>query len=79
MIVVMKREAGDNEVGAVISRIEEGGLKPHLSRGVERTIIGVLGEVATKPVLREALERMPGVAEVVVISKPYKLSGREFQ
>ncbi|MFH1483855.1 MAG: 3-deoxy-7-phosphoheptulonate synthase [Chloroflexota bacterium] len=79
MIVVMKRDAGEKEIAAVVARVEEAGMKPHLSRGVERTIIGVLGDVATKPILREAVERMPGVAEVVPISKPYKLSSREFQ
>lgn len=79
MIVVMRRDVGEKEIAAVIARVEGAGMKPHLSRGVERTIIGVLGDVATKPLLRETLERVPGVAEVVVISKPYKLSGREFQ
>jgi 3-deoxy-7-phosphoheptulonate synthase len=79
MIVVMRRDAGEKEIADVLARVEEAGLKPHLSRGVERTIIGVLGDVATKPLLKEALERVAGVAEVVLISKPYKLSAREFQ
>jgi 3-deoxy-7-phosphoheptulonate synthase len=47
-----------------------------LSGGVERTIVGVVGKIY--PELKDELERLPGVAEVIRISKPYKLSSREF-
>ena len=76
MIVVMKPESGDKEIAEVIERIQDAGLKEHLSQGVERTIIGVLGQ--TFPELRDMLERLPGVDEVILVSKPYKLSSREF-
>ena len=79
MIVIMKAEATEGQIEGVLSRIEHEGLKGHLSRGVERTVIGVVGEVATKPQLKEWLERLPGVDDVVPISKPYKLASREFQ
>jgi 3-deoxy-7-phosphoheptulonate synthase len=46
---------------------------------VERKVIGVVGVVQILPDLREVLELMPGVEEVVPISRPYKLSSREFQ
>jgi 3-deoxy-7-phosphoheptulonate synthase len=79
MIVIMGAEATDDQIQGVLSRIEGEGLKGHLSQGVQRTIIGVVGEVATKPQLMEWLERLPGVEDVVPISKQYKLSSREFQ
>lgn len=79
MIVVMKIGASEKEISGIVSRIEEAGFRAHLSTGVERTIIGVIGEAATKPQLMEMLERMPGVEDVVPISKPFKLASRDFQ
>src|SRR3990172_7893009 len=79
MIVVMKREAGEREIAQVLARVQAAGLQGHISRGMERTIIGVVGEVSTKPQLQETLERLEGVEEIIPISKPYKLSSREFQ
>jgi len=79
MIVVMKKDCGENEIANVLSRISDAGLKGHLSQGIERTVIGVVGVAPVFPDLREMLELMPGVEEVVPITKPYKLSSREFQ
>jgi 3-deoxy-7-phosphoheptulonate synthase len=76
MIVVMKTGCKQEEIGGVVKRIEELGLKEHISQGVEHTIIGVLGQ--TFPELQDALELLPGVEEVIPISKPYKLASREF-
>ena len=76
MIVVMKSDASDKEVTGVVKRIETAGLKVNLSQGVERTIVGVVGQ--TFPELRDTLELLPGVDEVILVSKPYKLSSREF-
>jgi 3-deoxy-7-phosphoheptulonate synthase len=72
----MRVGATDKQVDAVMQRIRAAGLKEHLSHGVERTIIGVLGQ--TFPELKDMLELMPGVGEVIPVSKPYKLSSREF-
>lgn len=77
MIVVMRKDSKREELEGVQKRIERHGLKVHLSEGVERTVIGVLGQ--TFPELKDELESMPGVLEVVPISKPYKLSSREFK
>ncbi len=77
MIVVMKVGSGEPAVESVLSRLAELGLKGHLSEGVERRVIGVVGNVF--PELQEMLEAMDGVDEVFRVSKPYKLSGREFQ
>ncbi len=77
MIVVMKVDSGEKEIDEILKRLTEHGLAGHLSKGVERTVIGVVGQ--TYPELRDMLELLPGVEEVIPITKPYKLSGREFQ
>lgn len=76
MIVVMRSGSTAGELAAVRQHIEQHGLQAHLSEGVERTIIGVVGRIP--PELQEEIEVLPGVAEVVRISKPYKLAGRDF-
>jgi len=79
MIVVMRKDSGEKETAEVIKRLEDAGLTAHLSTGVERTVIGVLGVSPAVADVRDMLELLPGVEEVVPISKPYKLSSREFQ
>jgi 3-deoxy-D-arabinoheptulosonate-7-phosphate synthase (EC 2.5.1.54) len=76
MIVVMKTSSSRDEISEVIERIEESGLKAHISQGIEHTIIGVLGQ--TFPELQDMLQLLPGVEEVIPISRPYKLASREF-
>jgi 3-deoxy-7-phosphoheptulonate synthase len=79
MIVVMKAGSQDREIDVVMERLHFLGLQGHLSKGVERTVIGVVGVTSSMSDLRERLELVPGVAEVVPISKPFKLSSREFE
>ena len=79
MIVVMRKDSGEKETAEVIKRLEDAGLTAHLSTGVERTVIGVVGVSPVVADVRDMLELLPGVEEVVPISKPYKLSSREFQ
>jgi 3-deoxy-7-phosphoheptulonate synthase len=76
MIVVMKVGSSDKEIAGVVKRIESAGLKTHLSQGVERSVVGVVGQIF--PELEDMLEMLPGVDEVIRVSKPYKLSSREF-
>jgi 3-deoxy-7-phosphoheptulonate synthase len=76
MIVVMKTGSSQDEIRRVVDRIEVGGLKAHVSQGIEHTVVGVLGQ--TFPELRDALELLPGVEQVIPVSKPYKLASREF-
>jgi 3-deoxy-7-phosphoheptulonate synthase len=76
MIVVMKVGSSDKEIDGVVKRIQSAGLKTHVSQGVERTIIGVVGQIF--PELQDMLEMLHGVDEVIRVSKPYKLSSREF-
>jgi len=76
MFVAMERGSTPAQVAAVQQHITERGLEAHVNIGVERTVIGVLGQ--TYPGLRDELEMLPGVTEVVPISRPYKLASREF-
>jgi 3-deoxy-7-phosphoheptulonate synthase len=76
MIVVMKTGSSQDEIRRVVNRIEVGGLKAHISQGIEYTVVGVLGQAF--PELRDALELLPGVDQVIPVSKPYKLASREF-
>ena len=76
MIVVMVHHSAHENVESVVSHIRERGLSAQLNEGVERTIIGALGEVYEE--LQDELTIMPGVIEVFRISKPYKLASREF-
>ena len=77
MIVVMRKDSTEEQLEGVRKRIEGHGLTAHLSEGVERTVVGVLGQTYRE--LKDELEVLPGVMEVVIISKPYKLSSREFK
>ncbi len=78
MIVVMSNEATADEVASVVERIQEAGLTAHLSQGLERSIIGVIGHGGDVRMVVEAVESMPGVDSLVPVTKPYKLSAREF-
>jgi 3-deoxy-7-phosphoheptulonate synthase len=75
MIVVMKTGATEDQILAIRKRIRDMGFKDHLSRGAERTVIGVLG--AVYPELVDEFGVLDGVDSVVRISKPYKLASRE--
>lgn len=78
MLVVMKPDATDEEVKGVLARLKDANLEGHLSPGEERVVIGAVG-VISDPDIRPAVGRMSGVEEVIAISRPYKLTGREFQ
>lgn len=76
MIVVMKAGATEEEVLAVSKRIEEMGYKAHTISGVERKVIGAVGDERGKAQL-QSLESMAGVESVLPILKPYKLASRQ--
>jgi len=78
VIVVMGPGHTRPQIDAVVAKIEEAGLRGQISEGVERTVIGVVGDSHTKELLRDRLEAMPGVESVVRILQPYKLVSREF-
>ena len=77
MIIVLRPTATKKEIDHIVEKIHSLGLKTMISRGVERTIIGVIGE---EDILRiQPLEVFPGVEKVMPILKPYKLVSRDFQ
>lgn len=75
MVVVMRPGALPEQVDAVVARVEQAGGSAFVSRGVQRTIVGLVGDVVAFGGLN--LRAMPGVGEVVRVSKPYKLVSRE--
>ncbi len=77
MIIVMKSHATDADIDFVLERVKKIGLTPHLSRGVERTIIGVIGD--ERLINREQLSLLPEVENVIPVLKPYKRASRDFK
>ena len=77
MIIVLKPDATEAMIEHVMDRVRELGLTPHLSKGQERTIIGVIGD--DRILANQPLRAIAGVEDVVVILAPWKLAGREFK
>ena len=75
MLVVMKAQATRNEIQAVCEHIEQLGFRPHPLPGAQRTAIGITGNQGE--VDRGNLEALSGVAEVIRVSKAYKLASRD--
>jgi 3-deoxy-7-phosphoheptulonate synthase len=77
MIIVLKPDATEAQVNHIIEKVTKLGLTPHVSKGTERTIIGVIGP---EDVLRMTpLEVFPGVEKVMQVLAPYRLVSREFK
>ncbi len=77
MIIVLKPLATKEQVKHIVDKIKKMGLKPWVSRGAERTIVGVIG--AEDAIRLEPLEVFPGVEKVMPILKPYKLVSSDFK
>jgi 3-deoxy-7-phosphoheptulonate synthase len=75
MLVVMKAQATPEEIQAVCEQIEQMGLRPHPLPGAQRTAIGITGNQGELD--RGNLESLSGVAEVIRVSKAYKLASRD--
>ncbi len=75
MVIVMQDHARLEEVEEAIHQVKAMGYGVNVSRGDERTVIGILGD--ERPLDWEHLELLPGVERVVRILKPYKLASRE--
>jgi 3-deoxy-7-phosphoheptulonate synthase len=76
MIIVMKHNATAEEIAGIIQHVESLGFRAHLSRGEERTIIGVIGD--ERPIEPEHFELFAGVERAVRILHPFKLASRDF-
>ncbi len=77
MIIVLKPDATQEQINHLVDKVQRLGLTPHISKGTERTIIGVIGP---EDVLRVTpIEAFEGVEKVMPVLSPYKLVSREFK
>jgi 3-deoxy-7-phosphoheptulonate synthase len=77
MLIVMKADATDGQVEAVVRVVEELGFRAHPMRGASRTAIGITGNQGAVDPSR--FENLPGVSEAIRVSKPYKLVTLDLQ
>ena len=77
MLIVMKSGANEAQADEVVRTIRELGFQPHVMPGVVRTAIGVTGNQS--PIDPARFETLPGVSEVIRVSKPYKLVTLDFR
>src|SRR5512142_2951639 len=75
MLVVMRAQATEEQVRAVCEKVESLGYRAHAIPGAQRTAIGITGNKGV--VEAPTLEEMPGVQEVIRVSRPYKLVSRD--
>lgn len=79
-IIVLRTDVSDEQIEKIVKKLEAKGLKPHVSKGTERTIIGVIGDTSKVTEDEEnSMRAIPGVEDVVRILKPYKLASRDFK
>ncbi len=79
-IIVLNRTASDGDIKRILKKLENRGLKATISKGTERTVIGVIGDTSKITEEEEnSVRAMRGVEEVMRILKPYKLASREFK
>jgi len=76
MIAILSNSAGEEKIQEVVRAIEKRGLQAHVSRGTDRTVVGIIGKA--EPTLAEQMRQMSGVENVIKISKSYKLASRDF-
>src|SRR5438045_9023432 len=75
MLVVMQSQATPDQISQVVATIRDMNLNPHPMPGATRTAIGITGNIgAVDP---RTLEVLPGVMELIRVTKPYKLASRE--
>src|ERR1700677_1743524 len=75
MLIVMNAQATPADIERVCKKIEALGFRPHAMPGAQKTAIGITGNPG--PVNPSEFEDLPGVAEAIRVSKPYKLVSRE--
>ena len=77
MLIVMRPDASESDVKRVIEAVDEMGLRGHELRGETRTAVGVTGNKGSLDPAR--FENLPGVAEAIRVTKPYKLISKDFR
>lgn len=75
MIIVLNNEATEAQLDAVVKKIEGAGLKTNISRGIERTVVGAIGD--ERQLTAEMFTSLPGVESAMHIAKQYKIVSRE--
>src|SRR5579863_1701934 len=75
MLIVMRPQATEEDIRGVCRKIESMGFRPHPMPGAQRTAIGITGNPG--PLEPAEFETLPGVADAIPVSKPYKLVSRE--
>ncbi len=79
-IIVLKPSATEDDIRHIVKKLESKGLKANISKGTERTIIGVIGDTSRVSEDEEnAIKAIEAVESVTRIIKPYKLASREFK
>lgn len=76
MIVITSPHISEERILEIADYIQKSGVQPHISRGTDRTVIGIIGKA--EPTLAEHIRSMHGVENVIKISKSYKLASRDF-
>ena len=75
MIIVMNSDVTDAQIAAVVKRLKDAGLEANISRGIERTVIGAIGD--ERHLSEEMFTPLPGVESAMHIVKQYKIVSRE--
>ncbi len=76
MLIIMRSDATPDQISAVVEQVENLGFRAHIAHGVERKVIGAVGQ--GRPVERGAFLQLPGVEHTQPVSTPYPLASREF-
>ena len=75
MIIVMNKDVTDDQIGGVVKKLKDAGLDANISRGIERTVIGAIGD--ERKLTEEMFTPLPGVESAMHIVKQYKIVSRE--
>ena len=77
MVIVMKKGSSREDLARVARAVEALGFRPHILPGVDRTAIGITGNIG--PLDPDAFERLAGVARAIPVAQPFKLASREMK
>jgi 3-deoxy-7-phosphoheptulonate synthase len=77
MIIVLEKNISEEKKNNILKRIYDCGLTPHVSEGIEKTIIGVVGD--ERILQGKPIDGVPGIEKIISILKPYKLVSRDFK
>ncbi|CAH1385225.1 3-deoxy-7-phosphoheptulonate synthase [Candidatus Nitrotoga sp. M5] len=75
MIIVMNKDVTDAQISVVVTKLKDAGLDANISRGIERTVIGAIGD--ERKLTEEMFTPLPGVESAMHIVKQYKIVSRE--